>query len=106
MAGALQAHVFPHDHGSRGDLVERDILPQPNGGHGRRKMCHEVLAEGGDARPDRGELALIKVLLEHLLFSTLVAEKSQIMLLCEPEVSSPEGGSVWSLSYVNCVCAR
>lgn len=55
MAGAFEANVLPHDYGSGGDLVERHVLPQPDRGHGRREVCHQVPPEGGHARPNRGE---------------------------------------------------
>lgn len=55
VARALKAHVFPHDRGSRGDLVERYVVPQQDGSYGRGKVRHQVPAEGRYARPDRSE---------------------------------------------------
>jgi len=55
VAGAFEAHVFPHDHGSRGNLVEWYVIPQQDRGYGSGKVRHEVLAEGSHTRPDRGE---------------------------------------------------
>lgn len=55
VARAFKAHVFPHDHGRRGDLVEWYVLPQQDGSYGRGEVRHQVPPEGRHTRPDRSE---------------------------------------------------
>lgn len=55
VASAVEANVLPYFDGSGGNLVKRDVIPQPNGGHRDREVRHAVPTKRGYARSDWGE---------------------------------------------------